>query len=94
MKGSFSAGQQIDAAVAGGVPDEPRKSVSLVEDEHSRFRIAGQTELSGSLLALERFRGTLQLERIFYRYGGVDLTGEGISIVLSSEGIRWSYNFV
>ncbi|MGA7105585.1 MAG: translocation/assembly module TamB domain-containing protein [Candidatus Deferrimicrobiaceae bacterium] len=89
VKGSFSAGQPNDAAAAGGVPDEPRKSVSLGEDEHSRFRIAGQAELSGSLLALDRFRGTLQLERIFYRYGEVDLTGEGISIVLSSEGIRW-----
>ena len=89
VKGSFSAEQSNDAATAGGVPDEPRKSVSTGGDGHSRFRIAGQAELSGSLLALDRFRGTLQLDRIFYQYGGVDLTGEGISIVLSPEGIRW-----
>ena len=89
VKGSFLSGKQKDTAVAGGVPDEPRKSDTPGGDDHSHFRIAGQTEISGSLLALDSLRGTLQVDRIFYRYGEVDLTGEGISIVLSPGGIRW-----
>ena len=89
VKGSFSSGQPDDTAAAGGEPGKLRNSGSPGENDNSRFRIAGQAELGGSLLALGSLRGTLQLDRIFYRYEGIDLTGEGISIVLSPEGIRW-----
>lgn len=89
VKGSFSSGQPDDKAATGGATEEARKSVSPGENDRSRFRIAGKTDITGSLLALDRLRGSLQLDRIFYRYEGVDLTGEGISIVLSPEGIRW-----
>jgi len=89
VKGSFSSGQPDDKAAAGGAPDKARKIVSPDKNDHSRFRIAGQTDITGSLLSLERLRGTLQLDRIFYRYEKLDLTGEGISIVFSPEGIRW-----
>jgi len=89
VKGTFSSGQPDDKAAAGGVMDNTRKSVSPGENGHSRLRIAGQADITGSLLALDRLRGSLQLDRIFYRYEGIDLTGEGISIVLSPDGIRW-----
>jgi autotransporter translocation and assembly factor TamB len=89
VKGSFSSGQPDGKAAAAVATDEARKSVSPGENDHSRFRIAGQADITGSLLALDRLRGSLQLDRIFYRYEGIDLTGEGISIILSPEGIRW-----
>src|SRR3989337_2975283 len=67
----------------------PRAAAQAKGNGKARFGITGRAQISGSLLALEHSRGTLSVQRLAVRDGGIDLTGEGITITLSSDGIRW-----
>jgi hypothetical protein len=89
VEGLFSMGRTAGTSAGEDFPGASGKSVHSGGNGKTRFSIAGGLKVSGSLLALENSRGTLGIQRIQYRSGGVDMTAEDISIVLSSEGIRW-----
>ncbi|HEU5360416.1 MAG TPA: translocation/assembly module TamB domain-containing protein [Candidatus Deferrimicrobiaceae bacterium] len=88
VEGPFAVEERTVREPAGG-PDGPRESVEANGNGKARFVAAGTVQISGSLRALDDSRGTLEVQRMFYRYGGVELTGERISVLLSGEGIRW-----
>ena len=90
VEGPFSAGQPGGPAAAGGIPGASRENAQAKGNGKARFGITGRAQISGSLLALEHSRGTLSVQRLAVRDGGIDLTGEGITITLSSDGIRWT----
>jgi hypothetical protein len=89
LEGPFAMGESFDKA-AGDVPAESGESVPPLDDKKTHFRIAGRTQIRGSLLTLANSRGTLHVQRVVYRNRGIDLTGDTISILLSSDGIRWA----
>jgi autotransporter translocation and assembly factor TamB len=55
-----------------------------------RFALSGAAEIGGSLRALSKTAGTLQVRRFSYRDGGIEISGKEISAQLSPEGIRWA----
>ncbi len=90
VEGPFSMGRT--AGTLGGEDDPGASGISTPSGGNGKahFSIAGGLKISGSLLALEDSRGTLGVQHILYRTGDIDMTGEDISVVLSSEGIRWA----
>jgi hypothetical protein len=90
VEGPFSMGRTAGTLAGEDFPGTSGKSISSGESGKARFSITGGLKISGSLLAFEDSRGTLRVQRIIYRTGGIDMTGEDISVVLSSEGIRWA----
>jgi autotransporter translocation and assembly factor TamB len=60
------------------------------EESRDRFAMSGRVELAGSLESLERTSGSLQVETLRYKGGGVDVSGKGLSARLDPEGIRWA----
>jgi len=89
VDGPFTMEQTAGPAAAGS-PGVSRDNVATNGNGKSRFRVAGKVKIEGSLGALGNSRGSLDIDRLAFRTGGVDLSGEGISIVLSSDGIRWA----
>jgi len=91
VEGPFSMERPAGTLAGEDSPGASGKKIPYGGNGKARFGIAGGLEISGSLLAFRDFRGTLQVQRILYRAGGgIDMTGEDISVVLSSEGIRWA----
>jgi autotransporter translocation and assembly factor TamB len=90
VEGPYAVGQPAGPAATGGFPGASRENAQADGNGIARVGIAGRMQIDGSLFALENSRGTLAVERLAARYGGVELTGEEISIQLSSEGIRWA----
>ncbi len=89
LEGPFAMGEPFDRAEGDGQAVSG-EIVSPSDDGIFPFRIAGKVQIRGSLLALANSRGALHVQRVAYRNGGIDLTGNDISIPLSSEGIRWA----
>ncbi|NNF84864.1 MAG: hypothetical protein HKM29_06870, partial [Deltaproteobacteria bacterium] len=90
VEGPFSMGRTAGTSAGEDFPDASGKSIPSGGSGKARFNIAGGLKIAGSLLALEDSRGTLRAQRFIYRAEGMDMTGEDISVVLSSEGIRWA----
>jgi hypothetical protein len=90
VEGPFSMGQTAGTLAGEDIPAPSEKNIASADNGRAHFHIAGGLDISGSLLAFEESRGTLRVQRIIYRTGGIDMTGEDISVVLSSEGIRWA----
>jgi translocation and assembly module TamB len=90
VEGPFTVGRPSGPASTGGSPEAIREDAQANGNGKARLGIAGRVQVTGSLFAPENSRGTLAVERLMARYRGMDLTGEEISIQLSSEGIRWA----
>jgi hypothetical protein len=90
VEGPFMVGEMAEPAVTGGSPGASREDDRAKGNGKARLGIAGRVQVTGSLFAPENSRGTLSVERLMARYRGMDLAGEGISIQLSPEGIRWA----
>ncbi|MGZ9133501.1 MAG: translocation/assembly module TamB domain-containing protein [Candidatus Deferrimicrobiaceae bacterium] len=90
VEGPFMVGQTTEPVLTGGSPGASREDAQANGNGKARLGIAGRVQVTGSLFAPENSRGTLAVERLMARYRGMDLAGEGISIQLSSEGIRWA----
>ena len=89
VDGPFAVGPPSGTA-AGGPPVARRDREDANGKGGTRFTIAGKVMISGSLTDLRQSRGTLDVHQLAFRDGGVDITGEGIKVVLSSDGIRWA----
>jgi autotransporter translocation and assembly factor TamB len=59
-------------------------------EEKPRFALSGAAEIGGSLRALSKTAGTLQVRRFHYRDSGIEVSGKDISAQLSPEGVRWT----
>jgi hypothetical protein len=90
VEGPFTVGRSVGPASTGVSSGASEEDVQAYENEKARLGIAGRVQVTGSLFAPENSRGTLSVERLMARYRGMDLTGEGILIQLSPEGIRWT----
>ena len=89
VDGPFAVGPPGSSA-AGDLPVAPRDPGGANGEGKARFNVAGKVKVEGSLGALSHSRGSLDIDRLAFRSGGVDLSGEGIKVVLSSDGIRWA----
>jgi len=64
--------------------------VAAPKDEKRRFSLQGRAEIEGALRALEKTSGTVQVETVRYREGGLEMTGKDLSARMDPEGIRWT----
>ncbi len=87
VEGPFTLGRSPEGAAAAR--SAGAAEVDAAANEKARFRVAGRLEVAGSLAAPAGSRGSLRVDHLAYRNGAMDLTGEGILIRLSPEGIRW-----
>ncbi len=89
VEGPFTVGEP-NGPEAASHPVAPTESIAAKGIRKTRLGVAGTAQITGSLLALENTRGSLNVRRMHYRDKGIDLSGEEISVQLSSEGIRWA----
>lgn len=72
-EGPFSFGSQGSDAAADGP---------------ARIALSGKVALSGALGEIEKTTGTLQVDSLRYREGGIDLTGKDLVARMGTDGIR------
>ncbi|GAB4365575.1 MAG: hypothetical protein Kow00128_08250 [Deltaproteobacteria bacterium] len=60
------------------------------EGGRASFSLNGSVEAAGAWRRPERTTGSLAIDRFTFRGGGVDLTGEEISLRMDPAGIRWA----
>jgi hypothetical protein len=60
------------------------------DEAPNRFSMTGKVELAGSLEAIDKTAGSLQVDQFRYKDGGIDLVGKELSARLGSDGIRWN----
>ena len=89
VEGPFTVGEP-NGPVPKSHPAASADGIPAKGNGNTRLGLAGTAQISGSLLALENTRGTLAVRRMHYRDKGIDLSGEEISVQLTSEGIRWT----
>jgi autotransporter translocation and assembly factor TamB len=75
VEGPFSLGEAENAA-----PKDGKRRLSL----------QGRAEIEGSLRALEKTSGTVTVETVRYREGGLEVAGKDLSARMDPEGIRWT----
>jgi len=74
VEGPFSLG-----GVAGAIAPK---------DESRQYSLRGRMKVEGSLRALEKSVGTVQVETLAYREGGLEVTGKDLSAQLDPDGFR------
>ena len=89
VDGPFTVGQAAGPS-AGGVPGASWDNGAANGKMKEGFRVSGKVKIEGALSTLSHSRGSLDIDRLTFRSGGVDVSGEGIKVVLSSDGIRWA----
>ncbi|MGZ8429920.1 MAG: translocation/assembly module TamB domain-containing protein, partial [Candidatus Deferrimicrobiaceae bacterium] len=75
LEGPFSLGEPGNGTAGGG---------------NRRFFLRGRAEVGGALRALEKTTGTVTIESLSYREGGLELTGKDLSARMDPEGVRWT----
>lgn len=55
-----------------------------------RFSARGRVRIEGALRAIDKTAGTLFLETLSWRDGGVDLAGKDLAARMDADGIRWA----
>jgi len=90
VEGPFSMERHTGMSAGKEFPSAPGEASSPEEDGETQLSVAGGLEITGSLLALKDFRGSLRVKRFLYRTGGVAMTGEDVTVVFSREGARWA----
>lgn len=66
-----------------------RKSVGK-EEMRNPFSMSGRVELTGTLQSFDKTTGSIQVDQLRYKQGGIDLFGKGLTAKLGADGIRWS----
>jgi len=54
------------------------------------FSLRGRARIGGALRAVEKTSGTIVVESLLYRDGGLELSGKDLSARLDPAGIRWT----
>ncbi|MFZ2225657.1 MAG: translocation/assembly module TamB domain-containing protein [Candidatus Deferrimicrobium sp.] len=55
-----------------------------------RFSLRGRAQIEGALRAVEKTSGTVLVESLNYREGGLELSGKDLSARLDPTGVRWT----
>ena len=55
-----------------------------------RFSLRGRAKIEGALRAVEKTSGTILVESLYYRDGGLDLTGKDLSARFDPTGVQWT----
>ena len=55
-----------------------------------RFSLRGRAQIEGALRAVEKTSGTVVVESLTYRDGGLELSGKDLSARLDPTGVRWT----
>ena len=63
---------------------------AVPKDEKRHYSLRGRAELEGSLRALEKTTGTVQVETLIYREGGLEFSAKDLSTRMDPEGFRWT----
>jgi len=55
-----------------------------------RFSLRGRAQIEGALRAVEKTSGTLLVETLIYRDGGMEISGKDLSARIDPAGVRWT----
>jgi len=75
LEGPFSLGGPGNGTVGNG---------------ERRFSLRGRAEIAGALRAWENTTGTVLVESLSYREGGLEFTGKDLSARMGPDGVRWT----
>jgi len=75
LEGPFSLGEPADGTANSGT---------------RRFSLHGRAQIEGALRAVGKTTGTLLVESLRYRDGGIELSGKDLSARMDPEGVRWT----
>jgi len=75
LEGPFSLGDPGNATAKNG---------------DRRFSLRGRAQIEGALRAADKTSGTVLVESLNYRDGGLELSGKDLSARMDPEGVRWT----
>ncbi|MGZ8441542.1 MAG: hypothetical protein ACXWXD_12290, partial [Candidatus Deferrimicrobiaceae bacterium] len=68
--------------------DDPGNGTA--KNGNRRFSLRGRAQIEGALRAVEKTSGTVLVESLTYRDGGLELSGTDLSARMDPAGIRWT----
>ncbi len=75
IEGPFSMGDPVKGTAKNG---------------NRRFSLRGRAQIEGALRAVEKTSGTVLVESLNYRDGGIELSGKDLSARMDPTGVRWT----
>ena len=64
--------------------------IGTAKNGNRRFSLRGRAKIEGALRAVEKTSGTVLVESLTYREGGIELTGKDLSARMDPTGVRWT----
>ncbi len=62
----------------------------MAKNGNRRFSLRGRAQIEGALRAVEKTSGTVLVESLNYREGGLELSGKDLSARMDPTGVRWT----
>ncbi|MHB9061306.1 MAG: translocation/assembly module TamB domain-containing protein [Desulfobacteria bacterium] len=75
IEGPFSMGDPVNGTAKNG---------------NRRFSLRGRAQIEGALRAVEKTSGTVLVESLNYRDGGIEFSGKDLSARMDPTGVRWT----